>query len=138
MAEKVTKLQFIVHRDRIAVMNYLTDPDRFVSVHPLIYQMTALPGGDYLVREKVSLGLFPYRFSYTASISAFPDEIHISASVMGLTHINMLFRFETASGSTQVTEKLKIESVLPITNFMASFFEKQHRQLFDNIEKALT
>jgi len=138
MAEKVTKLQFIVHADRVTVMNYLTEPDKFVSVHPLIYQMTSLPEGDFLVREKIPLGLFPYRFSYTASISAFPDEIHISASVMGLTHVNMLFRFETASGSTQVTEDLKIESVLPITNFMASFFEKQHRQLFDNIEKALT
>jgi carbon monoxide dehydrogenase subunit G len=138
MAEKVTGLRFIVHADRVAVMNYLTDPDKFVSVHPLIYQINAFPGGDFLVREKVSLGLFTYRFSYTASIRPFPDEIHIRASVMGLTHINMLFHFETASGSTQVTEELKIESVLPITNFMASFFEKQHRQLFENIEKSLT
>lgn len=60
----MTQLTFKIQKDAQTVLSYLTDTQKFVSVHPLIYKMKELNKNKYKVYESVKLGIFTYRFTY--------------------------------------------------------------------------
>ncbi|MBX3289048.1 MAG: hypothetical protein KF855_06840 [Acidobacteria bacterium] len=129
------ELIFTVKRDKQTVFEYLTQPYKFVSVHPLIYKMTDLGGGYYKVYEQVKFGSVPYKFTYKANIvSQQNDEVTINASVAGITKITMHFYLRSSEAGTAITEHISINSLLPIKRFMHNLFKEQHGQLFKNIE----
>lgn len=130
------KMTFKVQKDVNIVRDYLSDAEKFVSVHPLIYKMKRLGENKYKVYEKIDVGIIPYRFTYTAIFTIDENSLRIDAQVMGLTKITIQFEFSEIEGYTFITENLKINSILPIKNFMYNLFEKQHQIMFSNIEKA--
>jgi carbon monoxide dehydrogenase subunit G len=130
------KLTFKVQKDVNTVKDYLSDAEKFVSVHPLIYKMKHLGENKYKVFEKIDIGNIPYRFTYMAYFTIDENSVRIDAQVMGLTKIAIHFSFSEKGGYTQITENLEINSILPIKSFMYSLFEKQHQIMFNTIEKA--
>lgn len=129
---------FRVTRRKSEVKLYLTDPSKFVSVHPLIYRMDRLPDNTFRVFEKTYFARIPYKFTYKAKIAENGDQVLIDANVMGMTKISMVFEFQDGGqGATLVKEFLSVKSFLPIAGFLGRFILEQHREMFDTIENAI-
>jgi carbon monoxide dehydrogenase subunit G len=129
------KLTFKIKRDVSTIMDHLTNAEKFVSVHPLIYKMKRLGENKYKVYEKIDVGNIPYRFTYKAFITQNKDSVQIDASVMGITNISVHFTFLEEGDFTLITEKLVVKSILPVKHFLHKLFEKQHQIMFNTIEK---
>lgn len=125
-----------VNKPVSVIVDYLTDMDKFVSVHPVINRMKKIGDNKYLVYETLKLGGIPFSFTYKTTIQCDQENKHIimKAVVMGLTKINISFRVSQEIGYTFVDEKIDFRSVLPVKNIMTNIFRKQHAQFFKNIE----
>ena len=118
------------------IFDYLTDMQKFVSVHPVIYQIDKTGNESYLVHETLKLGFIPFSFTYPVTIEKDQSAkiVIIRATVMKLTKIEMKFVLKTDLDYTVVEESIQFKSPLPIKSIMQSIFRKQHTQLFKNIE----
>ena len=61
-------LVHLVKKSPDFVFGYLTDMQKFVSVHPVIFKIENLKGREYLVYEKLKLGFIPYSFTYKVTV----------------------------------------------------------------------
>ena len=129
------KLVYKIHKPISLIIDYLTDMQKFVSVHPVIYKIDKLDKNKYLVYETLKLGFIPVSFTYPAIIeSNFIDTVTIRATVMKLSKIEMVFTLKVKDNFTLVEENIRFNSPLPIKSIMESIFRKQHSLLFKNIE----
>jgi carbon monoxide dehydrogenase subunit G len=130
------QLTFTLNQPIDLVFDFLTDPQKFVSVHPLIHRMDHLENNRYLVHETIQVGFIPISFTYPATIDTTNANktVTMKATVFGLTRITMTFRLTSMSGHTQVEEQIAFSSPLPVKPVLQHIFRKQHEQLFRNIE----
>jgi len=133
-------LTFNVNQPIETVFEYLTDMQKFASVHPIISKIEQLEGTNYLVYETLKVGFIPFSFTYPVRIeSNFEDKkICIKAVVMKLTKIDMNYSLHTENNITIINEIITFKSILPIRPIMEAIFRKQHKQLFENIETVTT
>ncbi len=119
------------------VYDYLTDVQKFVSVHPVIYKIEKLANNELLVYEKLKFLFIPIKFTYKATITGNRNlkTVVMLANVKGMAKIQMHFKLEDLSGQTKIKEVVEFKSFLPIKAIMQSVFKKQHQQLFQNIGK---
>lgn len=50
------------------ILGYLTDMQKFTSVHPVISKVERTGNNGYLVHETLKLGFIPYSFTYAITI----------------------------------------------------------------------
>ncbi len=122
------------------VVEYLSDPERFVRIHPIIYRMEPLSGNTFKVYEKVKFGFIPYSFTYTAEIEQNIAErtVHVKAVIKRMTHISMLFKVNSSATGSVIEESIEIKSPLPIKAYLLRLLAKQHQVMFANMEKMET
>lgn len=130
------KLSFRIKKSIDLTFDYLTDMQKFVLVHPVIYQIDNIGNESYLVYEKLKFGFIPFSFTYPVTIekSISDKTIVIRATVFKLTKIEMKFVLKADNGFTIIDEDINFKSPLPVKFIMQSIFKKQHNQLFKNIE----
>ena len=130
------ELTFKLNKTTDFVLNYLTDMQKFASVHPVIYQIDELGKDRYLVHEKLRFGFIPFSFTYPVTIekSASGEEVIIRATVFKLSKIEMKFVLISDNDRTVVKESVRFKSPFPIQSVMKSVFRKQHAQLFKNMD----
>lgn len=118
------------------IWNYLTDMEKFVSIHPVITKIDSR-GNDYLVHETLKMGFIPFSFTYPVTIEPnLPERLIVfKARVMKLTEIEMVFSLKEVDGFSVVEEKIHFRSPLPIKGIMQRIFKKQHEQLFKNMDR---
>ena len=56
------KLSFRIHKKSDLVFDYLTDMQKFVSVHPVISKIDNTGQESYLVHETLKFGFIPFSF----------------------------------------------------------------------------
>ncbi|MDQ3111281.1 MAG: SRPBCC family protein [Bacteroidota bacterium] len=129
------KLTHKINKSPGFVFGHLTDIQKFVSVHPVIYKMENLQENQYKVFETLKFGFIPYSFSYFATIDGDEKNQHVvmRATVMKINKIEMVFNLMEEEKYTIVEEEIIFKSPLPIKRMMQSIFRKQHMQLFENI-----
>lgn len=130
------KLSFKVRKNIDLVFDYLTDLQKFVSVHPVISKIENTSDKSYLVHETLKFAFIPFSFTYPVTIeNSISDKIIvIRATVFKLTKIEMKFVLKAENGHTIIDEEIQFKSPLPVKFIMESIFRKQHDQLFKNIE----
>jgi carbon monoxide dehydrogenase subunit G len=130
------KLSFRINKSADFIFDYLTDMQKFVSVHPVITKINKTGNDSYLVYETLKFGFIPFSFTYPVTIESTPDDkvVVIRATVMKLTKIEMTFVLNEDNDFTVVEENIQFKSPLPVNSIMQSIFKKQHGQLFKNIE----
>jgi len=130
------KLSFRIHKKSDLVFDYLTDMQKFVSVHPVISKIDNTFDKNYLVHETLKFGFIPFSFTYPVTIekNAIDKTVIIRATVFKLTKIDMKFVLKADNDYTIIDEEIKFKSTLPVKFIMESVFKKQHDQLFKNIE----
>lgn len=130
------RLSFRLQKSSDCIFDYLTDMQKYVSVHPVIFQIDPTGQASYVVHETLKFGLIPFTFTYPVTIekSRIEKTVTMRAVVMGFTRIQMNFVLTAHSGSTIVEETILFQSPLPVKFIMEGIFRKQHSQLFKNIE----
>ena len=130
------ELSFKLKKTPDLIFDYLTDMQKFVSVHPVISQIDSTGNDSYLVHETLKFGFIPFSFTYPVTIETHKIDmiVIIRATVMKLTKIEMKFVLKTENDFTIVKENIQFKSLLPVKFIMQSIFRKQHSQLFKNIE----
>ncbi len=129
-------LTFKINKPIDIIFDYLTDMQKFVSVHPVISKIDNLSENNYLVHETLKLGFIPFSFTYPVNIEQnFNDKkVIIRATVMKLTRIEMGYKLTTENNTTIINETITFKSLLPIKSIMQNIFRKQHTNFFKNIE----
>lgn len=114
------------------MFDYLTDMQKYVSIHPVIYKIDNLTDNNYKIYEKLSF----ISFTYPATVNGDrrTKTVVMEAVVMKLTKIEMVITLKTEDEHTIIQESISFKSPLPIKGIMETIFEKQHKQLFLNIE----
>lgn len=130
------KLSFVIQKESDIVFDYLTDMQKFASVHPIISNIDPLSNENYLVHETLKIGFIPFSFTYPVTL--IKDEqskiVIIQATVFKLTRIEMKFSLVADKDFTRIEEEILFKTILPIKNIMKRIFTKQHKLLFKNIE----
>jgi carbon monoxide dehydrogenase subunit G len=130
-------VDYKINRPAEIVYEHLTDMEKFVKVHPVIYRIDHLSDKDYLIFEKLKFGFIPYSFTYYASVDGNRSEqtVTMKATVMKIIKIEMFYKIKTENDQTLVNETINFKSFLPVKFMMQKIFREQHLQLFLNIEK---
>lgn len=132
------ELEFYIDTSPEVVFTYLTDMQKFVSIHPVISRIDQTGPDSYLIHETLKLGFIPYSFSYPATIEANPldQTVTMRAVVFKMTRIEMHFVLQSDGDCTRVKETIQFSSLLPVISMMQKVFRKQHTQFFKNMELA--
>src|SRR6478609_11091283 len=125
------ELSFKIDKSADFIFDYLTDMQKFVSVHPVITKIDKTNNDSYLVYETLKFGFIPFSFTYPVTIeSNFSDKnVIIRATVMKLTKIEMTFVLKAGKDFTVIEETIQFKSPLPVKSSMQNIFKKQHAQL---------
>jgi carbon monoxide dehydrogenase subunit G len=128
-------LAFKVKKPLDTVFEYLTDMDKFVSIHPVIDKIEPLSKNIFLVHETLKLGFIPvsFRYQFFLNMNLLEKTVEMNATVMKFTKIKMAFVLKSEGHSTQVAETILFKSTFPIKWFMSKIFKKQHAKLFANM-----
>ena len=105
-------LSFTLHKSPDFIFDYLTDMDKFASIHPVITKIEKTGENKFLVHETLKLGFIPYSFTYPVTIESevANKTVSIKATVMKMTHIDMNFSIQTAGDQSVVKETISFKS----------------------------
>ncbi len=129
-------LRYTLNKTSGFIFDYLTDMDKFASIHQMITRIDSMGDNRYLVHETVRLGIFPYSFTYPVSVEsdAGNQRVTMRATVMRMTHILMEYTIREEAGKSTVEEIITFKSILPIKGVMEKLFREQHALLFRNMD----
>lgn len=138
--KQLMRLAFKLNQPVDVVWEYLTDMQKYVSVHPVITRIDKTSGNSYLVYETLKVGFIPFRFTYPVVVESNrpAKTVLIRATVFKLAEIEMRFRVTSENGISLVDEDIRFTSRLPIKHLMQRIFKEQHTLLFKNIEASGT
>lgn len=130
------KITYRIKNNVDLIFDYLTDMQKFASVHPVIFQIDNTGNESYLVHETLKLGFIPFSFTYPMTLekNILNKIIIIRATVFKFTKIEMKFVLKADSDYTRIDEEIHFTSPLPVKFIMQRIFKTQHLQLFKNIE----
>ena len=130
------KLTFRLNKTADFIFDYLTDMEKFVSVHPVIFKIDKTGNDSYLIHEKLKFSFIPFSFTYPVTIEKnnIDKVVIIRATVRKFTKIVMKFVLITENDQTIIEEDITFKSPLPVKFIMQSIFTKQHSRLFENID----
>ena len=130
-------LSFSLHKSADFIFDYLTDMDKFASIHPVITKIDKTGENKFLVHETLKLGFIPFSFTYPVTIESevANKTVSIKATVMKMTHIEMNFSIRQEGDHSVVEESISFKSILPVKAVMEKIFREQHTLLFQNMDR---
>ena len=128
-------LQFEVNKPLSVVFDYLTNMQRFVEVHPVIYKIDTIAPHSYRMYETLKLLFLPISFSYPATVSVEKERIIMQAVVYKVVRIRLQFDLKSSEKGTIIDEMIDFDTFLPVRFFMSLIFKKNHQALFERIER---
>ena len=128
-------LQFEVNKPLSVVFDYLTNMQRFVEVHPVIYKIDTLAPHSYQMHETLKLLFLPISFIYPATVSVEKERVVMQAVVFKIVRIRLQFDLKLSEKGTIIDEMIDFDTFLPIRFFMSIIFKKNHQALFEHIER---
>lgn len=129
------ELTFNLKQTPAFVFEYLTNMEKFTSVHPVITKIERTGDATYRVYETLSVGRVPFSFTYPVKIESdvIAKTVVMHATVLKLIHIKITFLIREEHGITQVKEHIQFKSFLYIKPIMEKIFKQQHTLLFKNM-----
>lgn len=116
------------------VVAYLTDFQKYQSIHPLITKVEALPDGTYRIHERFLSS--PLIFTYPATITSDVQDktVEMKATIMQFIKVTMTFKFVGTIIGSSVIEEIDIRAPFPIRFLMEPIFRRAHTLLFKNLD----
>ena len=130
------KLTFKVQKKAEYIFEYLSDMQKFVSVHPVISKAEKTGINSYLIHETLKFAFIPFSFTYPVKIQSDPETqtAIYKGVVFKLIQFELNFILKGDKDFTTVQENITFKSLLPIKSLLKKVFKKQHILLFKNIE----
>ncbi len=118
------------------VFNYLTDMDKYTSIHPVISKIDLLGNNNYLVHETLKFAFIPISFTYPVSlkIDSTNKIVEMNAVVMKVNKVFMTFRLTQTEKNTFVEEFVAFKTFPGSAFLLKRIFKKQHALFFKNLE----
>jgi hypothetical protein len=131
-------LKYKVKKSSDFVFDYLANPAKYVTVHPVIHRIESLGALQYLVFETLRWGLLRYTFTYPATIEseATRQTVVMKATILNCVKIEMVFKIKDNNDYSDIEETLCIDTLLPIKSMLGKIIKTQHAQVFKNIENS--
>ena len=94
------------------IYDHLTDMQKFVSVHPVIFRIDPKGGNKFLVHEKLKLGFIPFSFTYPVTVDGDRDRglVTIKATVFKLTKITLDYKISSSGALTMIEEEVTFKT----------------------------
>ncbi|GAB4020664.1 hypothetical protein GCM10028808_62750 [Spirosoma migulaei] len=129
-------LTFTIDQPADLVFKYLTDMQKFASVHPVITKIVPAGNQQYVVHETLRIAFLPVSFTYSVTVESdrAKNWVKMLARVMKLVTIRMNFTIRTENSRTVVEEIIDFNAPVPLQFVMQPIFRKQHELLFKNID----
>lgn len=129
-------LRFTINQPANLVFKYLTDMQKFASVHPVITRIVPSGNHQYVVHETLQMAFLPVSFTYPVTIESDQAKnwVKMQARIMRLVTIRMNFTICTEGRLTVVEESIDFNAPAFLRFVMQSIFRKQHEQLFKTID----
>ncbi len=134
-------LEFKSNLSELEVFAYLTDMQKFCSIHPVIYKITPTNKKDnFLIYEKLNWGLIPFSFNYPAKVISNYEsmDVRMHARIFIMVNIHLTFKFKSSLEHTHITELVKVQSIFPIKWLVYRILRTQHTILFKNMNSEST
>jgi carbon monoxide dehydrogenase subunit G len=108
------------------IFEYLTDMQKFTSVHPVISKIDSLRQNNFLVHETLKLGFIPFSFTYPVTIESNKEQkrIVMLATAMKINKIEMIYDIKEEKRGSVVHEEINFKSILPIKFIIERIFKK--------------
>lgn len=131
------ELRFEVNKPAYFVFNYLTDMQKFCSIHPVIHKIEDEGNNSYMIHETLKFGFIPITFTYPATVESNKEEyqIKMKATIMKFTKVEMQYKITDHGNTSIVNEIINYHSILPLKFAMRRIFKKQHEILFKNMNE---
>lgn len=129
-------LTFTINQPADLVFEYLTDMQKFASVHPVITKIVPVGDQQYVVHETLRIAFLPISFTYPVTVESDREKtwVTIQARVMRLATIRMNFTIRTENCRTLIQEIIDFNAPAPLRFVMQSIFRKQHERLYKTID----
>ena len=90
------QLSFRIKKTKDIVFDYLTDMQKFASVHPVITKIVQTNTNNYLVYETLKLGFLSFSFTYPVSVesNSIENQVIMRAVVMKFTKIEITIKIK--------------------------------------------
>ena len=126
-----------INKSAKEIFDYLTDMQKFKSVHPIIFKIDTLAENEYHFFEKLTFGFITFNSDYYVKIDAdsATNTVIMNAIVKKIIHIHLVFKIKEHEGYSIVNEEITFKSFLPVKQILSPIFIKQHKLLFENMEK---
>jgi hypothetical protein len=130
-------LNHLLHQSPDMIYDYLTNMQKYTSIHPLIYKVDHIKDQSYLVHEQFLSS--PVSFSYPAIINGNAKDrtVEMSAVIFKFITLKMKFIILAREEKSMVHEEINIDAPFPIKNIMEVIFKKQHHKLFENMNNVI-
>ena len=121
------------------VFDYLTDMQKFVSIHPVITKIENVKDNNYKIYETLKFGFIPCSFTYTATVESdrTNGDVILKATVMKFNKVEMKFHVFQDGECTVIEEEITFKVKMPVKSMLGKIFKKQHQELFANLEKVV-
>ncbi|MCD6066587.1 MAG: hypothetical protein K0S33_1413 [Bacteroidetes bacterium] len=118
------------------VYPYLSDMQKFMEVHPVIYKVDHLSGQEYLFYETLKVLFIPVSFSYKVSLTKTVEnkQVVIYSRVQPGVYLDLIFDIEQDGTGTHVRETIKIKALPGIKQLFTSIIRKAHLRFFENLK----
>lgn len=132
-------MTFIVRKSPDDVFNYISQPDLFVAIHPVIYKINELEKGSWRIFEKLRFAGIPLSFNYPASMQcdATSRDINMQAVVMNVVAISLSFQINEHKENTRINEHITIKSIFPVHPVIKQVFKNKHKEMFDFLNRQI-
>jgi ribosome-associated toxin RatA of RatAB toxin-antitoxin module len=126
---------FQINQQAEVVFDYLTDMQKYQSLHPTNTKIDDLGNNKYVLHKRMKFGPIPYTFSYPITITGDRNSFNIKmvAVVQWFNTLEIGFRMIPTVNYTIVEETITFKSLLPLQFLMENSFRKQHKILFKNV-----
>ena len=119
------------------VYPYLSDMEKFVQVHPVVYKVEKIGETEYQFCEKIKIIFIPFDFKYKVNLKSIlhNKDVEMHSNVKKGVHLELKFSFLSRNNSTHVEEIILIKSNFFVRLVFQSVIKRVHKKMFKNISE---
>jgi carbon monoxide dehydrogenase subunit G len=137
MFSSVLALKHQSKRDPEHLYACLSDMEKFVAVHPVIRKIENLHPSGFRFYETLRFFYIPFSFQYKVEVLANDKDksVQMVSNIFGLVDLRLDFIIVPTAEGNHLEEKVYFKAKVPVLGLMKLVFRKQHKKLFQNMEK---
>jgi carbon monoxide dehydrogenase subunit G len=129
-------LTYSLNKPAEEIYPYLSDMQKFVEVHPVIYKAEQLGEAEYLCYEKIRFVFIPFDFSYKVNLRnlSLNNYVEMDSNIQKGVYLQLQFNLLSNNDQTEIKETINIKANFFVRMIFQNTIRKVHKKLFINIQ----